>query len=304
MRFGLSIVAPGGLSKRWKGIGKTFAEEFTLETVEINPTIGFKVNDRFSIGGGVRAIYSSGVVKSSDQGLIPVIDPARDLKGDSVDFGYNLALHFKPTERLKLSATYRSKVDLTIEGNATLSDAVALPTINTPASVEIPIPASLSLAAAYDLTPDTTVELVLEKTYWSAYKELDFEYPASIGGYTALFDDPSTKNWTNSNTIRLGVTHQVDSKWTMMAGFAYDETPVPKAYAGFELPDSDAKIFSIGTRYNYSDDLSIGAALLYDQKKKLVIGPGESTNPFLAAGTHTFEDAAAYLFTVGLEYKF
>jgi long-chain fatty acid transport protein len=170
--------------------------------------------------------------------------------------------------------------------------------------VEIPIPASLSLAAAYDLTPDTTVELVLEKTYWSAYKELDFEYPASIGGYTALFDDPSTKNWTNSNTIRLGVTHQVDSKWTMMAGFAYDETPVPKAYAGFELPDSDAKIFSIGTRYNYSDDLSIGAALLYDQKKKLVIGPGESTNPFLAAGTHTFEDAAAYLFTVGLEYKF
>ncbi|WP_260293518.1 OmpP1/FadL family transporter [Sedimenticola hydrogenitrophicus] len=304
MRFGLSVVAPGGLSKRWKGIGKTFAEEFTLETIELNPTISFKVNDRFSIGGGLRAIFSSGVVKSSDQGVIPVISPSRDLKGDSWDFGYNLAFHFEPTEQLKLSATYRSKVDLTVEGNATLSDTVALPTIYTPASVEIPIPASLSLAAAYDVTPDTTMELVLERTYWSAYKELDFEYPASVGGYTALFDNPSAKNWKDSNTIRIGVTHQVNPKLTMMAGFAYDETPVPEAYAGFELPDSDAKIFSVGARYNYSDDLSIGAALLYDQKKKLAIDAGESTNPFLSGGSQTFEDARAYLLTVGLEYKF
>lgn len=308
MRFGLSLVAPGGLSKRWKGVGKTFAEEFTLETIELNPTVSFKVNDRFSIGGGVRAVYSSGVVKSTDQGPLLLgtgLSPSRDMDGDSWDFGYNLALHFKPTDQLKLSATYRSKIDLTVEGDATLSDTVVLPTIRTPASVEIPLPATLSLAAAYDVTSNTTVEVVLERTYWSAYKTLDFKYPAPIGLYTGFFDDPSPKNWQDSDTIRIGLTHQLNPKWTLMAGFAYDETPVPEQYVGYELPDSDAKIFSFGAKYNYSDKMTIGAALLYDQKDKLSIPAGVNAE---AGGTlgngATFENAKAYLFTVGMEYKF
>lgn len=308
MRFGLSVVAPGGLSKRWKGVSKTFAEEFTLETIEINPTVSFKVNDRFSIGGGVRAVYSSGVVKSTDQGPIQAgfgISPSRHLEGDSWDFGYNLALHFEPTEQLKLSATYRSKIDLTVEGNATLSDTVVLPTIHTPASVEIPLPASLSLAAAYDVTPDTTIELVLERTYWSAYETLDFQYPNPIGNYAALFDAPSPKNWQDSETIRIGLTHQLNPKWTLMAGLAYDETPVPKQFVGYELPDSDAKIISFGARYNYSDQMTIGAALLYDQKDKLSIPAGVNAEAGgTLAGGATFENAKAYLFTVGMEYKF
>ena len=308
MRFGLSVVAPGGLSKRWKGVSKTFAEEFTLELIEINPTVSFKVNERFSIGGGVRAVYSSGVVKSTDQGPIQAgvgISPSRDLAGDSWDLGYNLALHFTPTAKLKLTTTYRSNIDLTVEGDATLSDTVVLPTIRTPASVEIPLPASLSLAAAYDVTPDTTVELVLERTYWSAYETLDFQYPNSIGNYAALFDAPSPKNWQDSDTIRIGLTHQLNPKWTLMAGLAYDETPVPKQFVGYELPDSDAKIISFGAKYNYSDQMTIGAALLYDQKDKLTIPAGVNAEAGgTLAGGATFENAKAYLFTVGMEYKF
>jgi len=301
MRFGLSMVSPGGLTKRWKDVGKAFAEEFTLKTAEINPTIGFKVNDRFSIGGGLRAIYSKGVVKSASNAYA-VLPLGRDLEGDSWDFGYNLALHFKPTDELKLSATYRSKITLTEKGTATLTGIV---TQTRGAKVEIPIPAALSLAAAYDVNDNTTIEFVYERTYWSAYSQLDFNYDSPIhAGYVALFDDPGIKNWNDSNTFRLGITHQLNSKLVLMAGFAYDKTPVSKSRIGFELPDSDAKIYSLGAKYQYSDKLSFGGAFLYDQKDKLTIAAGESTNPFLAGGQQEFEDAAAYLLTVGIEYKF
>ncbi|MEE9358572.1 OmpP1/FadL family transporter [Candidatus Vondammii sp. HM_W22] len=309
-RFGLSMVTPGGLSKRWKGFGKTSSEEFSLETMEINPTIVFKINDQFSMGGGVRAIYSKGVVKSDDQGPIfaasgGTLSPARDMEGDSWDFGYNLALHFKATDNLKLSATYRSKIGLTEEGTVTLSPSSlgltpGLPTINTSASVSIPIPAAFSLAAAFDISDQTTVELVLERTYWSAYKDLDFNYPVNVFPYTSVFDDPAVKNWKDTNTLRIGVTHQMDSRWTVMGGFAYDKTPEPEYYVGFELPDSDAKIFSLGARYQYSDNLNIGAAFLYDKKDKLEIASSNSTL-FTSA---TFEDAAAYLLTIGVNYTF
>jgi len=302
-RYGFSAIAPAGLSKRWKGSAAAFSEEFTLKTLELNPTIGYRVNDQFSIGGGVRAVYSKGKVVSS--GAI-----GRNMKGNSWDFGYNLALHFKPNDNLNLSATYRSRIDLTIKGDATLSFTGAI-AYNGGASVTIPLPAALNLAAAYTFDR-TTLELVLERTYWSAYKDLDFDYASpTLSPVAAIntvligaFDLPKTKNWRDSDSIRLGLTHKLNDRWTLMAGFAYDETPVPRQYAGYELPDSDAKIYSLGARYQYSDRLSIGGAFLYDDKETLdLTGSGNTTNNNTLTNA-TFKDSAAYFLTVGIEYKF
>jgi len=151
------------------------------------------------------------------------------------------------------------------------------------------------------------VELVYERTYWSAYDELDFNYDTALPhpAYTVAFDDPKIKDWNNTNTYRIGVTHRLNSRWTLMGGFAYDETPVPEKYAGYELPDSDAQIYSLGARYQYSDDLNIGFGLLYDKKDKLTLDPGENLEAGGSlSGGAKFEDASAYLFTVGLNYKF
>ncbi len=311
-RFGLSLVAPAGLTKRWKGVNRAFAEDFTLKTFEINPTVGYKINDRFSIGGGLRAVYSDGVVKSSSSAH-PLVTVGGEMSGDSWDFGYNLALQFRPTDALDLALTYRSKVDLTVDGEATLYGSIPpglpgagfpLPTYDGGAKVTIPIPAALNLAAAYTFNDRTTVELVYERTYWSSYEDLDFKYDQTLNPvFTAAFDDPIPKNWKDSNTFRIGVTHQLNNRWTLMGGFAYDKTPIKEPYVSFELPDSDAKIFSIGTRYRYSDKLSFGAAFLYDKKDTLKIEPGESINSALAAGAK-FEDATAYLLTVGMNYDF
>lgn len=268
--------------------------------MEVNPSVGYRVNDRFSVGAGVRVIYTDGVVKS-DNGA----GTSRDLSGDSFDYGYNLALHFRPTDQLSLAATYRSKIDLTVEGDANLLVGGFFSYIG-PASVEIPAPAALNLAAAYDISDRTTVEFVYERTYWSAYDQLDFNYASTINPVVdGVFGTPLPKNWSDTNTYRLGVTHQLNPKWTLMAGLAYDETPVPKQYANYELPDSDAKIVSFGAKYNYSDNMTIGAALLYDRKDKLTIPAGvnaEASGTLL--GGATFENARAYLFTVGMEYKF
>ncbi|MCW8906260.1 MAG: OmpP1/FadL family transporter [Sedimenticola sp.] len=299
-RFGLSVVTPAGLSKRWPAIGAATSEEFTLKTVEINPSAAYKVNNQFSVAAGARVIYSKGVVKSGSPALA-----FRDMEGDSFDFGYNLALLFKPTDSLSLAATYRSKIDLTVEGNAKIgSTANYVPVYNGDVSVMVPVPAALNLAAAYDITPSTTIELVYERTYWSAYDQLDFNYPIDLttafGGVFAPFDTPSIKNWSDSNSYRIGLSHRLNGKWDLMAGFAYDKTPVDKRYVGFELPDTDAKIFSFGARYQYSDKLSIGGAFLYDKKDKLTLTPADGNS----LNTATFENAEAYLFTVGMEYKF
>jgi long-chain fatty acid transport protein len=133
-RFGFSVTAPGGLSKQWQDpYPRTYAEEFTLKIFEFNPTISYRFCDRFSMGAGVRGVYTDGKVKSNANNLL-----VRDLEGDSWDAGYNLAATLRPVDNMNLSLTYRSRVDLTVEGDATLRYTPAGLAYRGSAEVEIP----------------------------------------------------------------------------------------------------------------------------------------------------------------------
>jgi len=292
-RYGLSIIAPAGLSKRWdESYQMQTSEEFTLKVVEINPTASYKVNDQLALGFGLRGVYTDGVVKSNYNNLV-----TRDLTGDSIDFGYNLALSYKPIEDLTLAATYRSKIDLTVKGEADLYHFVGGSYKGIGASVTIPLPASLALAAAYTMDK-TTFEFVFERTYWSSYKDLDFDYDVTLDATTAsAFDTPKDKNWKDANAYRIGISHQYSDALKLMAGFAIDKTPVPSSTMGFELPDSDAKIYSAGFEYALSKQMKMGLAYLYSDKEDRSVTNSAGVNG-------KFSDSAAHLVTASLKYKF
>lgn len=297
--YGLSITAPAGLSKRWdESYPKRTADEFTLKVIEVNPTASYLVNDQFSVGFGLRGVYTDGVVRSD----FPAATTSRDLSGDSIDFGYNLALSYKPIKDLTLAATYRSKVDLTVEGEATLTGSGGTSYLGRGASVTIPLPASLAIATAYTMDK-TTVEFVFERTYWSSYKNLDFNYDYALTGSLATFDTPIAKNWKDVNAYRIGVSHQYSDALKLMAGFAIDKTPTPDNTLGFELPDSDAKLYSVGFEYKLSQNLKMGLAYLYDVKEdRTVSNYNAETNQ--TGSTGTFSNSVAHLVTASFKYKF
>jgi len=307
-RWGVSLTAPGGLTKRWDtAFQKAYAEEFTLKVVELSPSFSYKVNDKFAVGGGIRIIYSEGVVRS-DSGDAHAIDPAnvparvaRDMEGDTVEFGYNLAMTYKPTEDIILAATYRSNVDLKEEGQANLWLGGVGHQYD--AEVTVPLPAALNLAVSKTWNNTFTLEFVYERTYWSKYKELDFNYDQPISPLlVSSFDTPIPKNWKDTDTFRLGATMVFD-RLTLMMGVAIDETPVPDETIGFELPDSDATVVTIGFRYQQTDEISWGAGFLYDSKDPRSLTPGVADNPVLANGG-SFSGGGAYLTTIGMAYEF
>ncbi len=296
-RYGFSIVVPGGLSKRWDDtFAKTFAEEFTLEVIELNPVVAYKVKENFSIGGGIRVIYSKGIVKSDGVVYPPSTVGKRDMDGDAIEFGYNLAATFKPKNNITLSATYRSNIELKEEGNAKLY-LNGSKMYDGDASVKVQLPAVASLALSYDFDK-TTVEFEYDRTFWSSYKELNFEYANALPHpvLTAAFDDAKPKNWKDSDAFRVGITHKLNTLITLMGAVAYDKNPVPDDTINFELPDSDAYLFSGGLNYKYSNDLEFGASFLYDSKKSRDVKTDNLDG--------VFKDASAYLLTAGVRYKF
>lgn len=310
LRWGVSLTVPGGLTKRWESAAqKAYAEEFTLQTVDLNPVFSYRVNDQFSIGGGIRLLYAQGVVKSDSSDLFDAgFAPAsikREMEGNTIEFGYNLALLYKPTSDINFAVTYRSNVDLNVEGEANLYFGGVGQQYD--AEVTVPIPAALNVAISKTWEEKYTLEFKYERTFWSSYEDLDFNYDRPIqASLVGSFDDPSPREWSDVNSFRLGATIAVNEKTTMLFGAGIDESPVSKEYIGFELPDSDSKVFSMGFRYKQNDQLSWGGSILYSSEESTTLAPGDvdaNHNAILNQGGK-FTDGGAILATLGLSYEF
>jgi long-chain fatty acid transport protein len=307
LRFGLSITTPAGLSKRWTTQPQIWsAEEFTLRVVEFSPSFSYKLTDKLAIGAGIRAIYSDGKVRVHYPNMYQ-----EDLKGDTdLRWGYNLALSYKLHPSLTLAATFRSKVKLKEVGSAkgyiskyiitkNPADLSTLIPFDCKANVSVPLPSTLSLAMALWISDSTRVEVEYERTFWSEYKYLDFNFADPLA--EGVLGRPKAKNWNDTDTFRIGILHKHDSKLTTMYGFAYDQTPVPESRVGFELPDSDALIFSLGALYRYDDRLTIGVGYLFDYKLSRSIEALSMNNNGLIG---KFSDGGAHLLNLSVSYRF
>ncbi|MEA3354282.1 MAG: outer membrane protein transport protein [Campylobacterota bacterium] len=299
LRYGFSITVPGGLTKRWdEAYAKTFAQEFSLRIIEFNPTAAYLLNSNLSIGGGLRVIYSDGIVKSDGGTSKPI---KRDLEGTTVEFGYNLALAYKPTDTTNLSFTYRSNVDLKEDGNAKLYLS-GTKVFDGGANVTVPLPAALSVAYSFKIE-NTTFEIEADRTYWSSYEELDFEYDSAIpAALVPYFDLAKERDWKDTNAYRIGITHKLDDTVTMMIGFSKDGNPIPDKAVSFESPDYNSNTYSAGFDYNLDDKSSFGFAYLFSKKKD------RSVTNYLSDGTTyidgTLTNSEAHLLTLSYRVDF
>ena len=129
----------------------------------------------------------------------------RNMEGDTVEFGYNLALAYRPTSDINVAVTYRSKVDLQEEGTAQLYYSEAK-VYDGDSCVTVPLPAALNVAISKTWEDKFTLEFNYERTYWSAYEDLDFNYATALPSpeLTYFFDTPKAKDWKDTNTLRGG----------------------------------------------------------------------------------------------------
>lgn len=300
LRYGFSITVPGGLTRRWgTPYQKAFAQEFSLKIIELNPTVSYKISDNFAIGGGLRAIYSEGIVKSDGTDVGKAAK--RDLEGQTIEYGYNVALAYKPTQNSNLSLTYRSNVDLEEDGNAELYLS-GTKVYDGGAGVTVPLPAALSIAYAFTIGK-TTIEIEADRTYWSKYENLDFTYDSSVPlALQAAFDDAKPRDWKDTDAYRLGITHEFSETFTAMFGYSDDGNPIPDHAVSFESPDYNSNTYSFGFDYSLNKSSTFGFGYLYSEKDDRTV-----TNQSYDGSTYldgTLSNAKVHIITLGYRVDF
>lgn len=270
-RFGLALAVPAAVGISWEDPETAFTgKRFKLQVVELNPTVAYRINDKLAVAVGARGVYSKGKIASDfgDRGY-------REIKGDGMDYGYNVALTYRPIEDLSLAITYRSKVNLELKGHtdADFNGNLAPISYHGKTKVEIPLPAQLVLAAGYKFN-DFTLLLAFERTYWSKFKDYDFEYDDKTAihshyhAFKMFMDDPVVKNANDTNTYRIGLAYDVNEKLRLMAGFSYDEDITSSEHTGLELPNTTSKVYSLGVNYKFTPNLEMALGYVYQHRDK------------------------------------
>lgn len=290
--YGVGIFVPFGLGQEYNNKNTSiFRNQITkidLQTVVVNPTIAFKINEFLSVGAGIDWMYGKAELAKTpwNPALVPVALNGNvynlDLEGDGDAWGYNFGILLKPTPNLRIGANYRSPFTLEIkDGDVNLTNinpavqaAFGGSSFSTKGSATIKMPATFALGVSYTMDR-LTVNADADWTFWHSFETLPITFANPVPGPGGTFLLPPTsispKAWQDVVAFRIGAEYRVTDPLALRVGFVYDPTPVPAATMGPELPDSTRLNYMVGAGYKVGP-WTIDGAFMYVDKFDRTVG--------------------------------
>ncbi|RTZ63702.1 MAG: hydrocarbon degradation protein [Aquificaceae bacterium] len=296
MNFGIAINAPFGSKVEYDNnwVGRYQATKTDLKSININPSLSWKVNDKLSLGAGVSAQYvevslasavdSAGAcrkvgvavaTKTNSTSLIDYCnktypkaaqvenDTQAVIEGDGIGYGFNVGLLYQPSDVTRIGLSYRSKISHSLTGKAKFDvNAGLLPVI---AQTGINNFTNRDIKASLDL-PDS-LSLSLAHKFNSRLELLgDITWTGWSSFNELLITEKATgkevsrvpEKWQDVTRISLGANYQYNDKLTLRTGIALDEEPIPSArYRTPRIPGNDRKWLSVGAGYKLNKKMSL-----------------------------------------------
>ncbi|MCW4446092.1 outer membrane protein transport protein [Vibrio splendidus] len=242
--------------------GANHGNEASVTTMELNLNAAYQVLESVSIGGGVRYIMAEGSfgAVSTANSLVPL--PAgtalKYMEGDDTAWGWQVGTAWQINESNRLGFTYKSEVDLTLEGYAKgFGFNQANPAAHKSGSMDLALPATAELASFHQLTDKVAVHASINWTNWSSFKELVADFP----GENSV--EIKQENWEDNYRFALGTTYQMTHKLALRSGIAYDTSAVSEEHRTATIPETDRTWLSIGAGYQWSEQLTLDAGFTY-----------------------------------------
>lgn len=223
-----------------------------LNGVSVTPTFAHKFDDKWSAAVGAEINYVGLTMEKNAMRNNLFVTPTHT-KGESYALGWNAAANYAFDEKNEIGVVYRSRIRHSMEADFNAYNFMGTGlTVSGDAYGEVTLPESWHIGYSHKFNDKTRVELNAVRTGWDTYKNLDIMLSNTTGGYMDMpINNP--KNWEDGWRYAIGVEHKLSDKYTLMAGFAYDESSIPYNGGDFMVPTGNRKTYSIGARYNDKD---------------------------------------------------
>jgi long-chain fatty acid transport protein len=312
LTVGVGVFAAFGLRTDWADpfAGRYISQDADLKTTSVNPVIAWQSSDgRIAIGAGAEYRRARVFLNANRMALNPITNRIVDVAnvrlassyGD--DIGFNVGVLYKPSDRFRIGASYRTDMDIDLNGNADVTqissgsaqfDAIVATQLppDQPINTTFPFPAIGIVGVAFKPSENWDVEFDISHMTWKRFEALSVNFETTPA---ASFTRP--QNWDDSSAFRLGVNHKATDNWDVRLGAVYDQNPQPTEAVSPLLPDSDRIGATIGTGFHTGPFLLDWSLMVLHFKDR-------STDGQNAEGFNGTYRTDAILWSVNAGYRF
>lgn len=303
--FGLSIASPFAAELKWS------ADKFTrynstnnsIKTINFSPSIAYKVNNSFYIGGGPEIQYAEMQIDKivgtswdyTFQGQNPASFDSKVTNNlTNTAIGWHAGFIWNPLRNLKIGYSYRSRIDHKATGESKLngklagwftdfSDDKENKSKNLKATIKIP--QTMALSAEYAPNADVAMVSTLIYTNWKIVQSFDLEnVPTAFANpsngsplFTKLI---STRlGFKDTYTLLNGIHWHYNNDLTLKTGFGLDQTPSNHYHRDLKTPDGNRYLLGLGANYKYSKNLNLEFGYMFVKVQETRIHNVSSTPP-------------------------
>jgi long-chain fatty acid transport protein len=256
--LGLGVHIPFGLETKYGAtwVGRYHAIESSLSSVDINPSIAYRIDDRWSVGAGISAQYvdttlSRAVFTGGSDGFVK-------LEGDDWAAGFNVGILFEANEQTRFGLSFRSAIDHDIKGTRSIS-GVGFPFDgDVGGKVGLKLPPNVAFGLRRQVDDSLTLMADVTWTRWSTFEELRVSFDDLSP------DEVTVHGWNDVWRLSLGLEYGLSPDWTLRGGFMYDQSPVPGAEERTpRIPDSDRTWIAVGATWRPTSKMAVDFAYVH-----------------------------------------
>ena len=287
--LGAGIYVPYGLSTKYKHNSHVATKSqggvrhSTLEVIDTNISAAYKATDKLSLGASfvlryIKGSLTSNVNKITMGGMtIPMPGLAySDYRVKGWSTSWHLGAMYEFSENTRLGLAYRFKSTQKTKGKhyvnindaywnnpmfGPMIEALGFQKDNRFRTMSDPeLPASWILSGYHRFNEKWGGSFTVKYVQWHRF--YTFPGHSTMLGGTNLDVD---YKWKDRWTFALGGEYYLDDKWTLRAGTAWDESPVPNSrYRTNRIPDTDRLWTSFGFSYSTGNhEIDFGYAHLF-----------------------------------------
>lgn len=266
--LGFSVDVPFGLQTNYGNTTFTrYAATLTqLQVIDFTPSIGIKLTDQLSVGGGVDFQRLSAELNlETALGTAEFPDNTRSHNAAS-DWGYGwrLGALYQLTPCTRFGVSYRSKVTHHAKGNSLYVGPLAEDNrqYTRHFHANATLPALTTLSAFHSFNPCWDVLGSVTFTQWNSFQNLILQNVAGINAellHTENLVVNIANKYQNVWNYALGANYHPSERWIIRTGAGYDQSPSNNKHRNLQIPDSDRVAIALGAHYQVNRALGFDA---------------------------------------------
>lgn len=292
-----------GLSYDNDWVGRYYVQENQLQGLTLMPSISLKLNEQWSVGAGLNAMYGTMMDQVAVNNVLPGASDGQ-LKFQDTDWGFGgeAGILWQPAKDTRFGLTYLSPVDLSFKDSPRLtnigpglSELLARREFQS-IKIDMTVPQQVMFSGYHDLNDQWAIMGNVGWQNWSEFGKADI----SINSATSPSATTSL-GYNDTWHVALGTQYRPNQTWTFSTGVAYDSSMMDDGNRSPSLPVGATWRWGIGAQYALTRDLTLGMAyeLAYSGDPSVDVFRG----PLAGRLDGSYPNTAVSFFSVSLLWK-